>query len=459
MVSIQTPVQPPVASSQTPVQPPVANDPTPVQLPIVRKPLNDLQIGLNFIRFYWSGFTEELDMSTPYVQPEVIFDDFRQLGVHSYRQFVKADLFWNVVEPQDNQWNFAQADAVLSNPDFEPIVTLFRMQYASPTPPWATTPEEFQNEMGPEATDYLTTVVRRYAPFVRYWEIGNEMVYWRAADPGSQQSNLVGEEKTPPSHPLDGYSPQEQGVFLAQAAQIIRQNDPDAVIVMPGLPSLDDYSVNTWLGGVLETGGKDWFDVVNYHYYGAWQPHTRLRLQFQKALQGYGIADRPVWNTETGITSNPNLTIRTDYPNSPREQAAEVFRRIVQAWGLGDQMVMWHTYISTGDKQGNWSAYGVLTERGEQKLAYHAFKLLTSELLPYKQVTAISSDARSQNVYQITTRAEGVRFVAWGKGSFKVPQGVTQMTPVIPPEGGGYVWQAVQTGQDVPLSPEPILLK
>ena len=96
------------------------------------------------------------------------------------------------------------------------------------------------------------------------------MVHWRSADPGSTQTGQ-GAEKLPASYPLEGYSPQEQGVFLAQTARIIRTNDPDAIILMPGLPSLDEYSVQTWLAGVLEGGGKDWFDVVNYHYYGDWQ--------------------------------------------------------------------------------------------------------------------------------------------------------------------------------------------
>ena len=134
------------------------------QAAIPNQLLAEPQIGLNFIRFYWSNKGNGLDTSTPYLQPEYIFVDFQQLGVHTYRQFVKADLLWDVVEPRDDQWNFAQADIVLANPDFEPIVTLFSMQYTSPTPPWAKTPQEFQKEIGLEATDYLTMVVKRYAP-------------------------------------------------------------------------------------------------------------------------------------------------------------------------------------------------------------------------------------------------------------------------------------------------------
>jgi hypothetical protein len=99
------------------------------------------QIGLNFIRFYWSKSPKSgLDTSTVYRQPDWIFNDFANLGVHAFRQFVKADLLWDIVEPRDDQWNWEGEDVVLKNPEFEPIVTLFRMQYSSPTPPWTTDP-------------------------------------------------------------------------------------------------------------------------------------------------------------------------------------------------------------------------------------------------------------------------------------------------------------------------------
>lgn len=453
------PVKPPLASPTPraePTRPQVTAEPPALPQPFSR-PERPLQIGLNFIRFYWSNQVNALDTTTSYLQPETIFADFRTLNIQAYRQFVKADLLWNIIEPQDNQWNFAQADAVLVNAEFEPVVNLFAMQYASPTPPWAKTPGEFQKEMGLEATDYLTTVVQRYAPYVRYWEIGNEMVYWRAADPGSNLTAQRG-EKLPAAYPLDGYSPQEQGIFLAQAAAIIRQNDPDAVIVMPGLPGLDDYDVQTWFRGVLESGGKDWFDIVNYHYYGGWQPFTVLRPKFTAALKTYGLADRPVWCTETGTSANPALTIRTDYPNSQEEQAADVFRRIVSAWGMGDSLVMWHTYIGNSETEGNWSGYGLMTETAEPKPALETFRLLTGELLPYASVELLSADARGLNSYKIIRQDGEVRHVVWGKGSWMAPEGVSQMAAVTP-GANGIAWQVVEPGQKIALSSTPLLLK
>ncbi len=451
------PTKPVLAPSATSA--PIPATPALNSKPVLHRPTN-LQIGLNFIRFYWSDRPNQLDKTTPYLQPDAIFRDFKDLGVQTYRQFVQADLFWDIVEPRDNQWNFAQADSVIANPDFEPLVTLFRMQYASPTPPWATSPQQFQKKMGVEATDYVETVVKRYAPYVKYWEIGNEMAFWRAADPGTQGSKQAeGEEKLPAAYPLDGYSPREQGVFLAQAAALIRKNDPDAVIVLTGLPGLDEYGWGTWLPGVIETGGKDWFDIVNYHEYTGWERFTLMRPRFQAELKKLGLEQKPVWLTETGSSSNPKLTLRTNYPNSAETQAADVFRRIVSAWGHGDALVVWHTYITNSDTAGSWSAYGLRSERGNAQPSLYTFKLLTGELVPLARVEKISADARGVNAYKITTPAGAIKYVAWGTGNYTLPAGVSQMTSVIPKADGTFAWQPAQAGTAIPLSANPVLIK
>lgn len=421
------------------------------------KNVNEPQIGLNFIRFYWvESRDNSLNKTTPYLQPDYIFKDFANLGVQGYRQFIKADLLWDIIEAQDNQWNFEAADAVIENPTCQPIVTLFSNQYASPTPPWAGTPAEFKKQMGAEAIDYVETVVKRYAQYVKYWEIGNEMDHWRAAGPGDKGR---GTERLPPSCPQDGFSPVEQGKFLAEAAQIIRKNDPDAVILMPGISGLSDYCINTWLSGVIQGGGKDWFDIVNYHYYSNWERYGGPRQKFQKTLESLGISNKPIWMTETGATSSPELTIRTNYPNSPESQAADIFRRIIQGYGFGDSYISWHTYISSSGSESKWQAYGILTEKGEKKPAYYAFKLLISELIPMQTIETISSDSRGVNIYKITTKSGTAKYVVWGAGTFTIPAGMMLMTSVVPDANNSYTWQSAKEGASITLSEIPVLLK
>lgn len=418
----------------------------------------DLQIGLNFIRFYMDDLPiGPPNRQTAYLQPSWIFDDFADLGIHAYRQFVRADLLWDMVEPQDDQWYFDEADAVIPNAEFEPIVTLFAMQHASATPPWETDPSRFQKTLGAEAEEYLEKVIERYGPYVKYWELGNEMDHWSTFDPGAPPAQQA---RAPRVIPPNGFSPQEQGVFLAQAAAYIRARDPDAVIVMPGMSSLDNYQVNTWLAGVIAGGGTDWFDIVNYHYYSSWDAFAIQREQFQVFLEKKGLQGKAVWLTETGSTADESLALRTDYPNSYTSQAADIFRRIVPAYALGDDLVLWHTYIDSKNSPTNpWRLYGIRSDQGAAHPSLSTLKLLTQELLPFEKVEALSKNPGGVNAYKITTRAGAVKYVAWGMGSYTAPEGVTQFASVIPAADGSFQWQAAQAGQSLPLTEYPLLLK
>jgi len=439
-------------------------DPASLQRP------ENFQIGLNFIRFFFDEDEKNVGrqrvaMDLSYYQPDWIFTDFSDLGVQAFRQFVKADLLWNVIEPTDDQWSLEKTDQVIPNPNFEPIVTLFAMQYASATPPWITESSKFEKTLGPEAKEYLDKVIERYGPYVKYWEIGNEMDHWRAADPNNQakiqsaEANLAAEEKIPVMPP-GGFTPEEQGIFLAEAADYIRARDSDAVIVMPGMAGLSDYTLNTWLTGVL-AGGGEFFDVVNYHFYSSSESFIKSREKFSEKLLALGLDDKPVWLTETGVTSDKSLTIRTDYPNSNEMQAAEIFRRIIPAYAGGDSFVAWHTYLSSSDEgsQSSWRAYGLRASDSSPKSSLYAFKLLTSELIPWSKVETLSDDPGGIMTFKITTADGSIKYVAWGKGEFKVPTEISEYTSVVPPKNGKYVWQKISAGQSIILSESPILIK
>ncbi|MBF0205160.1 MAG: hypothetical protein HQK67_12865 [Desulfamplus sp.] len=417
------------------------------------------QLGINFIGFYMDDIpTGEPNLTTYYLQPDWIFNDFKNMGIQVYRQFVRADLLWDIVEPQDDQWYFDEADAVIPNLEFEPIVTLFAMQYASGTPPWETESANFQKTLGDEAKEYLEKVIERYGKYVKYWELGNEMDHWRAYDPNEPPviepyPNLV----LPPS---GGFSPQEQGLFLSQAAAFIKERDSDAVIVMPGISGLDGYQINEWLPGIIEGGGDEWFDVINYHYYPEWQFFSDKRELLQIFIDKNGLQDKAVWLTETGSTASETLTIRTDYPNTYESQAADIFRRIIPAYAMGDSLVLWHTYIdSKNSPTNNWRLYGVRSDQGEIHPSYYALQLLSKELLPFDKVETISADPKGINSYKATTDSGGVCYVVWGEGDYTIPEGLTQTTGVIPNADGSYTWESAQGGDLVSLTSEPLLFK
>ena len=447
-------------TTATPTEPPLRLDILP---PLEFARQEKLQVGLNFIRFYWH---DETDLSQEgsvasrmdYVQPEAIFGDLMDLRVHAFRQFIKADLLWDKIEPHDDQWDFSRADEVITNANLEPIVTLFRLQYASPTPPWTVRSEDFQRTLGPDAEDYLRRLVGRYGEYITYWELGNEMDHWAVAYDPSSPAYKRAESKLPAYSPADGFSPQDQGVFLKQVAEFIRERDPDAVIVLPGftLAAIAD----DWLEEVIKGAGtSDWFDVVNYHFYGSWERHKELRPKLDEKLKELGIDSKSVWLTETGSTSSPTLKVRTNYPNSDESQCADVFRRIIQGYAFGDEFVAWHTYIGSTGEGNDWRDYGLRNPDGSFKPSYYAFRLLVEELIPFETVEMISGMPEFTNLYLITTRGGVRKYVVWGRGTFEIPTGMRELTSVFPNDDGSFDWEDVREGTILELFDLPVLLR
>jgi hypothetical protein len=163
--------------------------------------------------------------------------------------------------------------------------------------------------------------------------------------------------------------------------------------------------------------------------------------------------------TETGSTTDESLALRTDYPNSDTSQAADIFRRIVPAYALGDDLVLWHTYIDSKNSPTNpWRLYGIRSDQGAAHPSLSALKLLTQELLPFEKVEALSKNPGGVNAYKITKQSGQVCYVAWGVGDYPIPAGVTQATSVIPNDDGNYAW-TVLNSNNISLAAEPVLLK
>ncbi len=398
-----------------------------------------VQFGLNFITL--DGADGD---NTDY------YTDLTNLGAQTLRQITTVDLLWSNVEPTDDNWNFADADAAIPSMPFEPIVTLFRPQYASGTPPWATASSTFQKTVGTEAEDYITTVVDRYKDDVKYWEIGNEMDHWIALSSDSSADDI------PAYAEGETFTSEEQGVFLAEVSALIRAHDPDAVVIMPGMGGLNSNTLDDWLTGVVAGGGTDWFDVVNYHYYEDWRHYANSRADLQTTMEALGISDKTVWNTETGTTSDPTLTIRTNYPNSDSTQASDVFRRVVQSYAADDALVIWHTYTGNDDADNDFRYYGIVDSNTAPKLAYYGIQLLTSELLPLASITTTGTYS-----YTITKTDGSLRYVAWSgtTADWTVPTGVTEYTSVVPNSSGEYSWQSVEAGDTLTLTSTPILAR
>lgn len=393
------------------------------------------QFGVNFIPY----FSTDSDAITEATQPaamEAIYDD---LGVDIFRQLTSADVIWSNVAVSEDQFDFTNPDLVLLTTTHEPVVDLFSYQYADGTTPedellGDTTPEK---SLTTEQETYIGTVVDHYKDYVTYWEIGNEMAHWESDFPGE-------------------FTPEEQGVWLASVAEVIKAHDPDAMILLPGLINITDDNTDDWLTGVVAGGGADWFDIVDYHYYNRWQAYEPARAALQETLVTLGIDDKPVWLTETGATSDNTLNNKTDYPNSTTEQAADVFRRTIPSYAAGDVLAIWHTLIGNDDDGNNFRYFGLFYPADmSKKPAYYAVQLLTSYVLPFSTV-----EKQSDYIYKISKTDGIVCYVAWSatNSSWTIPEGMGQTTSVVPNDDGSFTWTTVSPGDAVDLTTTPVLV-
>lgn len=416
------------------------------------------QVGVNSVPLFGSSTGGEPTSALPQDQGDWIFGDFNDLGIESFRQMRLSDATWAAANPAENSFHLALLNAMLAFGYQEPRVTLFETRYASPTPPWATTTAEFQKAMGTEAYEYLDGIVSTYADDMRYWELGNEMYHWVAADPPISESALA---TLPDSHPTDGYSPTEQGGFLHDAAVYVSSLDPDGLIVLPAIVTGTSGEGPDWLRDVVTAEGSDWFDVVNYHAYRDWETERRERANFDTLLEDLGLQDKLVQMTETGASALASNTDNTNYPNSPETQCADLFRRFVAAWALGDSSTIWHSYrdLDGPDTAGGFEGYGLFAADETARPVAWSMQLLTSELLPFVSATDATESGTEEYRYRIASADGSVHWVVWGTGSVTVPSGMTEMTSVYPNADGTFTWTPVSAGSSLTLSDTPVLLR
>jgi hypothetical protein len=404
-----------------------ADDPEPIA--------EQMRYGLNFIRVNNTD-SEALEAAT---QPAALDADFTALGIEAFRQFTSADGLWSNVSTPEGGFDFTDSDNMLLSTTHIPIMTLFSYQLADGTTPadeilGDTTPE---TSMTAEQEEYLGAIVEQYKNTVTYWEIGNEMAHWELSRPGE--------------FPIEA-----QALWLKSVAEVITEHDPDAQIVLPGLISITEDNVDDWLEPVIQTAGSEWFDVVNYHYYSSWLHYTADRAGLQALIDEYDLQDKPVWLTETGSSADATNTTRTNYPNSPTEQAADVFRRSLLAYAAGDAFVGWHTYIGNDVSDNDFRYYGIVNADLTKQPAYYTTQLLTSTVAQFRSI-----ENEGGFVYRVVGNDETTRYVAWSAtaSSWTVPTGMTQMTSVVPNNDGTFTWTSVVPGQTISLSDIPVLLE
>jgi len=235
-----------------------------------------------------------------------------------------ANVTWADLQPARGQWRFEKLDGYVSLAEQHGTGLLLTLG-GSPT--WASARPQLKSNYYPgfsaepanieDWRAYVRTVVTRYKGRIRAYEIWNEpnlTEYWS----GSMEQMLA---------------------LTREASQIVRNVDPGALVVSPSATAA--YGV-PWLAEFLKSGGGQYVDVIAFHFYV--DPHTLppeemlpIIQRVRQVLADNGLADKPVWNTETGWLPPAKL-------DSDELAAGFLARAFILSWAAGVQRFYWYAW-------------------------------------------------------------------------------------------------------------------
>ncbi len=196
-----------------------------------------------------------------------------------------AGVSWRNMQRQKGEFDFVRLDSWVRLAEKKGI----ELTYVFGVPPiWASSRPSEAGAYGPGSAaepanmddwrQYVRAVVSRYRGRIKNYEIWNEP-NWKNFYTGSwpQLATLVHE-----------------------AALVVKEVDPAARIILPGLASEHGLSV---MDDFLRTGvGRD-VDIISYHFYtGHRAPEVLFGMvdKLRSSLRAAGLENKPIWNTEFG---------------------------------------------------------------------------------------------------------------------------------------------------------------
>ena len=256
-------------------------------------------------------------VSTPW--PSVPFKAWRLWDTHTT---------WAQLEPRKGDWDWRMLDRTVDLAQSHGVEVLYTM---GRSPRWASArPNDRGRNPNAEPggmaeprdledwRNYVRKVATRYKGRIKAYEVWNE-----------------------PNLPNFYSGTPEAMVSLAREAYtVLKQVDPTITVVSPsavgptGLPWLEEY---------LKLGGGKYADVIGYHFYVRGQdPEAMLGFidQVHEITRKYGVADKPLWNTEAGWLQ--------PYRIDPQDGPAFMARAYILNWADGVSRFYWYAWDNQG---------------------------------------------------------------------------------------------------------------
>jgi len=269
---------------------------------------------------YFGLHIHHLDRPTPTPWPSIPVPEWRLWD---------ADVTWPNLEPNKGQWQFDRLDRYLSLAQKHGTGVLLTL---GGSPPWASARPQVPSNYTPgfsaepanidDWRTYVRTVASRYKGRIQAYEIWNE--------PNLPRNRDIG----PPARMLE---------LAKDAYTTLKQVDPNIKVISPSPVNRNGLD---WMERYFALGGAKYADIIGYHFYVFHRPESMLDLILpaKEIMRKYGVADKPLWNTEAGWIRN-SMTERPD----PVEQAPGwAARSYILNWAAGVDRFYWYAWDDDG---------------------------------------------------------------------------------------------------------------
>jgi hypothetical protein len=210
---------------------------------------------------------------------------------------------------------------------------------------------------------FLSEAVRHYKGQVTYWEIWNE--------PNYSHNFYLSDVRNNADIRFSEYARR----VLVPAAQAVHAADPDAKVAAPvvgasaGSTSPEEFAdrLRLALGG----GAARLVDVVTMHVYPPGDPIAYGEAA-RRAMAELGIADRPLWVTETGMRySGFGASMGL---SGPPQYLSDLFERNFSSRKPVFDKIFWFALLD-----GKRNRYGLLNDDWSPRPAYSALRDLSAD--------------------------------------------------------------------------------
>lgn len=278
----------------------------------------------------------------------------RELG----SRFVVQVFSWSEIEPTRGEFHWEYTDWLLRAAEFYDMRVVARVDKP---PAWAASSTSGLSAPPRRLGDYaefIGEIAARYKGLVAGYIIWNE----------PNLSREWGDLRPDPA----GYT-----ALLRAAAERIRAVDPNAKISSAGLAPTNENSDRAmddreFLRGMYAAGVRDTFDILAAHPYGFSNPpddphgaHKGLNFRrledLREIMVENGDAGKPVWLTEFGYTTSPQID-SPDLDVTEEEQADYLVRAFSLAreqWDWVRLFVVWNIAAEPPNQSGQTSRPGI----------------------------------------------------------------------------------------------------